>query len=129
MERGRAPLRRIFVYGTLLAGESNHRLLRTARLLGRARTEAAWTMVSLGGFPGVHVGGETSIAGEVYEVDTATLAELDRLEGHPSFYRRTSLRLDGHIDVETYLLTPAQVEGCPLIISGCWRTHRKEKTR
>lgn len=30
----------------------------------------------------------TTIRGEVYEVDQPTLAELDRLEGHPVWYYR-----------------------------------------
>ena len=61
--------------------------------------------------------------------DAATLAGLDQLEGHPRFYRRTPLRLDEHGEVETYLLTPAQVEGCLPIASGCWRSHRRERPR
>lgn len=122
-------LRRVFVYGTLLAGESNHRVLRGARLLGPARTPPAFSMFSLGRFPGVVPRGETAIEGEVYEVDAATLAGLDQLEGHPRFYRRTPLRLDDHGEVETYLLTPEQVEGCLPIASGCWRRHRRERPR
>jgi gamma-glutamylcyclotransferase (GGCT)/AIG2-like uncharacterized protein YtfP len=122
-------LRRVFVYGTLLAGESNHRVLRGARLLGPARTPPVFAMFSLGHFPGVVRGGETAIEGEVYEVDAATLAGLDQLEGHPRFYRRTPLRLDEHGEVETYLLTPAQVEGCLPIPSGSWRGHRRERPR
>ena len=127
-DRGSFP-RRIFVYGTLLAGEGNHELLRAARLVGPARTDAAWTMVSLGPFPALVAGGETSILGEVYEVDEPTLAALDRLEDHPAYYRRTPLRLDDHGDVEAYLLTAAQVAGCPVIVSGCWRTHRRQSER
>jgi gamma-glutamylcyclotransferase (GGCT)/AIG2-like uncharacterized protein YtfP len=122
--------RRVFVYGSLLAGLGNHRVLRGAPLLGPARTPPEFAMFSLGGFPGVVRGGETAIEGEVYEVDAATLAGLDQLEGHPRFYRREPLRLPGFGEVETYLLTPEQVEGCPPVPSGCWRTHRrKEKPR
>jgi len=63
------------------------------------------------------------------EVDAATLAGLDQLEGHPRFYRRTLLRPDEHGEVATYPLTPAQVEGCLPIDSGCWRSHRSERPR
>lgn len=52
-------------------------------------------MFSLGGFPGVVPGGDTVIEGEVYEVDAAILVMLDQFEGHPRFYRRTLLQLDG----------------------------------
>jgi gamma-glutamylcyclotransferase (GGCT)/AIG2-like uncharacterized protein YtfP len=119
----------VFVYGSLLAGEGNHRVLRGARLLGPAKTPQEFSMFSLGSFPGVVRGGETAIVGEVYEVDAATLAGLDQLEGHPRFYRRTPLRLDDHGEVETYLLTSAQVEGCTPVASGCWRSHRKGRAR
>jgi gamma-glutamylcyclotransferase (GGCT)/AIG2-like uncharacterized protein YtfP len=120
----RSP-RRVFVYGTLLAGESNHRLLQHARLLGPATTAATFSMVSLGSFPGLVRGGTTSISGEVYEVDDATLATLDQLEGHPHFYRRTPISLDTLGEVEAYLLTPAQAKGHTPIPSGSWRRHRR----
>ena len=62
----------------------------------------------------------------MYEVDEATLAALDRLEGHPRFYRRTRIALEDGAAVETYLLPPEQVEGRPVIASGNWRSRRKE---
>ncbi len=55
-----------------------------------------------------------------------TLAALDRLEGHPRFYRRTRIALEDGAAVETYLLAPEQVEGRPVIDSGSWRARRKE---
>ncbi|WP_408890098.1 gamma-glutamylcyclotransferase [Myxococcus faecalis] len=56
----------------------------------------------------------------------STLDALDRLEGYPRFYRRTRISLDDGALVETYLLTPEQVEGRPVIVSGNWRSRRKE---
>lgn len=121
----RAPTR-VFVYGTLLAGEPNHRVLAGARLVANARTEPAFELRDLGAFPGLVRGGAHAVAGEVYEVDEATLAALDRLEGHPRSYRRTRIALDDGSLVETYLLPPEQVEGRPVIASGNWRSRRKE---
>lgn len=121
----RSPTR-VFVYGTLLAGEPNHRVLTGARLVAKARTEPAFELRDLGPFPGLVSGGAHAVAGEVYEVDEATLAALDRLEGHPRFYRRTRIALDDGSLVQTYLLPPEQVEGRPVIASGNWRSRRKE---
>jgi len=71
-------------------------------------------------------GGEHAVAGEVYAVDEPTLAALDRLEGHPRFYRSSRFALEGGATVETYLLAPEQVEGLPVIDSGSWRARSKE---
>jgi gamma-glutamylcyclotransferase (GGCT)/AIG2-like uncharacterized protein YtfP len=117
---------KLFVYGTLLSEEPNHRVLRGARCLGAARTPPRFTMVDLGTFPGVVAEGATAIVGELYEVDAPTLAALDRLEGHPRFFRRTRIALDDGTEVESYLLTPEQVEARPSIASGNWRSGRKD---
>ncbi len=121
-----APVR-VFVYGTLLAGEPNHRVLAGATLVADdARTEPAFELRDLGPFPGLVRGGSHAVVGEVYEVDDVTLAALDRLEGHPRFYKRSRISLDDGALVETYLLSPQQVEGRPVIDSGDWRARRKE---
>ena len=112
---------RVFVYGTLLAGESNHAVLAGARLVAAGRTLPVFRLHDLGEFPGLVPGGVHAVVGEVYEVDEATLAALDRLEDHPEFYRRTRIVLEDGMAVETYLLMAAQVEGTPVIASGSWR--------
>ena len=97
----------LFVYGTLLRGQRNHSSLAAAQYLGRVRTAASYTLVSLGPFPALREGGSAAVEGELYEVDPAILAALDRLEGHPDFYRRgTVLLADGRASV-TYFL-PAE---------------------
>ena len=126
MSKGTNGNARVFVYGTLLSGEANHRLLADAELVGVARTKPDFDLVSLGAFPAMVPGGGTAIAGEVYQVDPDTLEALDRLEGHPRFYRRRAVRLDDGCEVLVYLLTPDQVRGRPLITSGDWCRARKE---
>lgn len=120
---------RIFVYGSLLSGEPNHRVLARAALVAEAVTEPRFALHDLGAFPGMVDGGEHAIAGEVYTVDGDTLAALDRLEGVPRFYQRAPIPLADGTIAETYLLTRAQVEGRPVIANGCWRAHRKETSR
>lgn len=78
----------VFVYGTLLSGESNHDLLLNSRYLGEHKTEAEYTLFNYGPYPAVIIDGTISIHGEVYEVDEQTFKALDRLEGYPNFYDR-----------------------------------------
>jgi gamma-glutamylaminecyclotransferase len=120
---------RVFVYGTLLEGEGNHRLLMRATLVGPARTRAEFTFHDLGGCPGLVSESPSEldrqhVVGELYDVDAQTLADLDRLEGHPRFYRRTEIVLDDGSKAETYIL-PARYGELPRIPSGSWREHRK----
>lgn len=117
---------RVFVYGTLLAGERNHYHLERARLVAEARTQPAFTLYDFGPYPAMVAIGNHAIVGEVYEVDEPTLAAMDRLEGHPRFYRRTSIRLKDGSTVETYLLQPEQVGQLPIIPSGSWRGRYKD---
>lgn len=110
---------RVFVYGTLREGEGNyHRLLAPAQPVSRGRTLPEFTMLHLGGFPGVMAGGRTSIVGEVFSVTDEVLQNLDRLEGHPMFYKRTPVTLEDGSDVETYLLQ--RERHAPTIESGDW---------
>lgn len=129
---------RVFIYGTLLQGYGNNRLLTESRFLGPAITESRFTMLGLGGFPGIVADGETSIRGELYEVDDATLRNLDRLEGHPSFYERTPLLvLPDEVDdaaqigewqpAEAYVLPKEWLaRNSRVIESGSWRTRGVE---
>jgi gamma-glutamylaminecyclotransferase len=73
---------RIFVYGTLKRGLSNHRHLAGQHFVGEARTAPVYRMVDCGGFPGMFGVGEdgVSVRGEVWEVDEACRAQLDLLE-------------------------------------------------
>ncbi|TQF09174.1 gamma-glutamylcyclotransferase [Myxococcus llanfairpwllgwyngyllgogerychwyrndrobwllllantysiliogogogochensis] len=118
---------RVFVYGTLLSGEPNHHLLRGARLVGPARTQPRFSLYDYGPFPALASRGKHAVEGEVYEVDALMLAALDRLEGHPRFYERTSIALDGAGRVEAYLFPKGRLAGRPIIESGCWRRHLQER--
>ena len=91
-------------------------------------------MLDLGAFPAV-VGGNTKIVGELYEVDKATLASLDRLEGHPSFYERQQICVvtphprggEAEGAAWCYFLSKdsqAHYEKlCPVIEEGIWNGH------
>jgi gamma-glutamylaminecyclotransferase len=113
----------VFVYGTLRAEEVNHDLLVLARFVAEARTEPCFDLFDLGAFPAMSAGGETAVLGEVYAVDEVTLVRLDRLEGHPSFYQRTQIRLESGQAVQTYLMDRNRMHGRARISSGDWRAH------
>ena len=78
---------KVAVYGSLKQGYGNHDVLMGVPLLTKGITLPHFTMLSLGGFPGL-VFGDKSILVEIYEVDDNGLEHLDRLEGFPSFYNR-----------------------------------------
>jgi len=112
---------RVFVYGTLLSGEGNHGQLRGARPLAVRRTEPRYTLVSLGPYPALLVGGTTSVTGEVYDVDDDLLRAIDRFEGVPSLYRRERIRLLGGESVHGYVLARPRAKSYEVIRSGDWR--------
>jgi len=120
---------RVVVYGTLRRGGNNHRYLSGASFLGTHLTEARFTMLDVGAWPGVIGGGETAIVSEVYQVTPAILARLDRLEDCPRRYRRLALATPWG-DAWLYLYRPP-CRGHKRIPGGDWiaHHHRRASTR
>lgn len=119
---------RVFVYGTLLRDEPNHYILEHACFVREARTPAVFILRDLGAFPALLADGSTAVLGEVYEVDAATLARLDRLEGHPRFYERTPIALDDGESVEAYVMAPERAWSEQTITNGDWRRRESSRT-
>jgi gamma-glutamylaminecyclotransferase len=111
----------LFVYGSLLQGQSNHFWMRGARYLGAASTEPCFDLLDLGPFPALVADGATAVHGELYEVDAGLLARLDVFEDVPEMYRRDLVRLQGLAPAQAYLLQPQHVPGRPRVPSGDWR--------
>ncbi len=93
-------MHRVFVYGTLKKGARNSGFMATANFIGEAETDACWKMVRFASFhapgrtyPAVEPDGNGRIAGEIYEIDDATLRELDVLEGVGERYDRRAVFL------------------------------------
>ena len=120
---------RVAVYGSLRQGMGNHGLLRSARFVGRFWTAPAYTMRSLGYFPGMIDGGDTAILCEVYDVDDNTFDRLDVLESNGRYYERQRLPLvsDDPTAADTlawvYILMPGHRAG-DRVISGDWISYR-----
>jgi gamma-glutamylaminecyclotransferase len=91
---------RVFVYGTLKRGFSNHPLLERAEWLGAARTRGRWPLVIAGSWfvPCLleRPGDGHHVRGEVYAVDAPTLEALDELEGvgEPDGYDRKPIEVE-----------------------------------
>lgn len=118
----------VFVYGTLLRGFGNHRLLENAFMMGETSTEHdVYKMISVGYFPGVLIGGTDKIVGEMYAVDDSTFAMLDSLEGFPSMYSRIQVPLENGFRAWMYIWNK-DFENCPIVPGGNWRTYESPTT-
>lgn len=116
-------LYRVFVYGSLMEGFGNHSLLYE---YGgeRKREKDAWVdnvaLYAYSSFPMAISKFGLRTKGEVYLVGKQMLDCIDRLEGHPRFYTRQTMKAkDGRITF-IYLGTKNIVKGKKLIESGIW---------
>ena len=114
----------VFVYGTLKKGFPNHdRYMQQARRMGTFRTWERYRLVLNGDrySPCMMAGAGRGrrVVGELYEVDPAGLAMMDRLEriDCPDGYRRHRIRVDrvggppsDAYDVFVYLKAPEGVD-------------------
>lgn len=120
-----APL--FFVYGTLRRGDDNDitRLRPEPQFIGEA--SIAGTMYHLGGYPGVTLGGEHTVVGEVYAVSAELEKTLDAIESEypaqPDEYAKQAIRVEvagQWRDCFVYEINPAYIAGKPVIGSGDW---------
>ena len=116
---------KVFVYGSLLSGLGNHRVLGDSVMIEETTMQIAANMVSLVAFPALVHGSEINdIKGEVYAVDEQTFSALDRLEGHPHFYQR--MLVD---DIWVYFLNSEHDHERYLpVADGDWRTFHEVAT-
>lgn len=84
----------VFVYGTLKKGFHNHVYMAGANYLGTGTTVEKYAMLVDRGLPFLIKKQRIShIFGELYSVDKILLNNLDRLEGHPNWYRREEVKI------------------------------------
>ena len=110
----------VFVYGTLMSGQYNNPWLEDCTLLGDFTTPPCYTMVNLGAFPAVLLGGDTAITGEVWEAPDDILNSLDVLEGYPLLYNRTLINTT-HGYAWMYYNPREELNNDPIITNGKWR--------
>lgn len=81
----------IFVYGTLKRGRHNSSLLKNATYLGQYYTGKGYSLyVDRLPFMVVEKDGE-GVIGELYKIDNTIRRNLDILESHPTYYKRTPI--------------------------------------
>lgn len=108
---------RVFVYGTLKRGDTNHHYLAGQNYLGEARTVPGYTLYQPADYPGMirQPDDAAGVTGELWEISAACRQRLDQLEGvGEGLYERVPVRLappHGDLAVETYLYLRS-LEGC-----------------
>ncbi len=112
---------RLFVYGTFLPGEPDHRLLDGAELVGPATTQPRYKLVELTGAAGLLDRGDTAVVGEIYELDVKTLAGCDVKREHPVLFQRRGVELSDGSVAHAYFLSHEQSRGRRRVRGGDWR--------
>lgn len=110
-------MKTIFVYGTLKRGFHNHDFLDTARFLGE--DSVSGELYRDGRLP-LMIKGEGTVHGELFEVQEERMALLDRLEGHPTWYRREPVVTHSGKQAEAYFFQTLPL-GVTRVESGTWK--------
>jgi len=136
----------VFVYGTLRRGDCRNGALEGYECLSREAHLQGFHMKHLGGFPAIVPDPDQKVLGEIYRIDKECLAQLDRIEGHPHFYRRTKVlvfdvgvtqreikgetkKVHKGFHCWTYVFAdPSRITDCPIIKSGDWFSTRRRGT-
>lgn len=124
-------IRRVFVYGTLRKGDSNDitKLIPTPIYIGKSTISG--NMYHLGSYPGVTLGGENVIIGEIYAITEALEIMLDSIESEfpaqADEYAKRDVQVminQQPLDCIVYEINPVYIQGKPPIASGDWIKNR-----
>lgn len=109
----------VFVYGSLKRGHRHHDQLAGADLVRADASVPGHRLVLQGEYPAMCVG-EGVVFGELYRVDDAVLARLDRFEGCPDLYRRVPVVLSSGERAFSYRIDAERARGLPPVAGGRW---------
>ena len=131
---------KLFTYGTLRVDEPNAEILKFhSKFQETCITVNKYIMVTQKSksYPFIfsadfwpEMGNKAvNIVGDVYNIDNSGLERCDKLEGHPIFYERTTIKvknINGLLfDVDAYLLTKESFEYLNkdkiIILTGDWK--------
>ena len=114
-------MNRVAVYGTLRKNQGLYGSpLEGEIYLGDSKLPEDFELFNLGSFPcvsRVSTPLDTTVVCEVYEIDDNVLAVLDSIEGHPDFFKREHVEVDGFGTCWVYVLYG---HNGVLIDSGDW---------
>lgn len=147
------PVRHVFVYGTLRQGEARdiNRLLPAPRWVGTARVSGV--LYHLGAYPGIVLGAQGWIQGEVYAISAELERQLDEIEEvwpqqsgeyakrevmvqvdgancrNPAAQSNAAGEIVGQVRCILYEIAPDRIIGMPVILGGDWVRHRLDAPR
>ena len=112
----------VFVYGSLRKGKGLSGVMSIALDdLGVYKSKPKYNMYNLGAFPCITKNGNTSIVGEVYEIDSNLEKRLDAIEGVPTLYIKDDIELEGFDKpVYAYFMKSKEVQGLRIKDNGDW---------
>ena len=122
----------VFVYGTLMSGFGNNRLLKDSMFIEHASTEDEYILVLSGLIPFLMDNvSDCYVVGEVYKINDKTLKKLDDLEGHPNWYERRIINVvsdvGDRLKAWAYFM-PEKLEGAEVIELGDYRAYMESLT-
>jgi len=104
-----------------MRGESNHALLGDAALLGESSTSPEYELAHAGLYPAMVTGGAACVLGELYDVPTIRLEELDDYEGAPGLFERAQVLLSDGSRATGYVMPQKRAAHLLRIDGGSWR--------
>lgn len=125
----------VFVYGTLLVGETNHHVVspyvqsvRPGVVRGFLYDAGSYPALVLSGYDGGFIEGEWIV------VTQEGLDRMDELEeyygpGGPNDYERVWIRDAARETREGWVYVWEDSRGCPLVSGGSWRKHIRTKQK
>jgi gamma-glutamylcyclotransferase (GGCT)/AIG2-like uncharacterized protein YtfP len=138
-EEGCHHLPDVFVYGTLMQGGFWHGPAAKAGIAAITPALATGTLFDLGDYPALTLGAAAPIQGEILTLQdiASALPILDEIEdaapdgAASGTYRRTILTVTdqaGHRrHAWAYVIPPQSSGAAPIIASGDWRAHQRDK--
>lgn len=100
----------VFVYGSLKRGFPLHSILKGSKYVGTVPLEG-FTLHSAGAFPYMVPCVNGTVLGELYDVTSETLWQLDRIEQNGKLYKREVIASYAGKEVSAYLAHEVQDAG------------------